>query len=260
MSDAEDPIGTFDQNVQAVIRLMNFDREVQDLTIGYIEDLHHSLVRVQRIQNEQLNGKRTLDMLRIIRTNDSLRPRYQLILNQAVVLLVSYFGSALGSLFRFAVARAIAGADRRILSEDINVEVEELLARGDQIQDVLGDMLIQKKDISFQDMKSVSRAFKTYFGIEIVKDDQVNNIIVGQACRHAIVHDGARANSRILRQIENAKPRTLKQQITENEQISFMPSEVEELAQNMKAYAITLHEKIQAYNTALQVDAAQRRT
>ena len=35
MSDAEDPIGTFDQNVQAVIRLMNCDREVQDLTIGY---------------------------------------------------------------------------------------------------------------------------------------------------------------------------------------------------------------------------------
>ena len=89
MSDAEDPLGTFDQNVQAVIRLMNFDREVQDLTIGYIEDLPHSLVRVHRIQNEPLNGKRTLDILRSIRTTDSLRPRYQSYLNQSVLLLAS---------------------------------------------------------------------------------------------------------------------------------------------------------------------------
>ena len=255
MNNAEDPIGTFDQNVQAVVRLMNFDRDIQDLTIGHLEKLHESLVSVQRIQNEQLNGRRTLEILRGIRSNDSLRPRYQLIFNQAVVLLVSYFGSTLSSLFRLAVARAIAGSDKRVLSEDLTVEVAELLSRGDQIQEFLGDMLIQKKDISFQDMKSVGRAFKKYFGIAIEKTDHVNNIILGQACRHAIVHDGGRANARTLRQIENATPRTLKPQIDENEQISFTPTEVEQLASDMRMYAVDLYEKIQAYNAGLQIEA-----
>ena len=259
MNDAEDPIGIFDQNVQAVVRLMNFDREIQDLAIRHLENLHKSLVSMQGIQNEQLNGKRTLEILRGIRTNDSLRSRYQLIFNQAVVLLVSYFGSALGSLFRLAVRQAIAGSDKRVLSEDLSVEVEELLSRGDQIQDVLGDMLIQKKDISFQDMRSVNRAFNKYFGIEIEKTDNVNNIILGQACRHAIVHDGGRANARILRQTDNARPRSLKPQISENEQIDFTPSEVEQLATDMRVYAVALHSKIQSYSIALQADVAARR-
>lgn len=142
MSDTANPIDTFDQNIKAVMRLINFDRDVQDMAIEHLENLHTSLVKVQRIQNEQLNGKRILEILRGIRTNDSLRPRYQLIFNQAVVLLVSYFGSAVGSLFRLAVEQAIAGADKRVLSEELNVEVEELLSRGDQLQEVLGDMLI----------------------------------------------------------------------------------------------------------------------
>lgn len=109
-------------------------------------------------------------------------------------------------------------------------------------------------------MKSVSRAFSRYFGIEIGKNEYVNNIIVGQACRHAIVHDGGRANSRVLRQIENARPRTLKIPIGENEQISFTPAEVEELAQNMRMYAVNLHAQITSYNNALQANVAKQRT
>lgn len=253
MSDttaAKPPIEAFDQNIEAVKRLMDFDRDAQDMVIIEIEKLHHALKEQQNISNDKLNGKRVLDFLKNIRTNDSMRARYELIFNQAVVLLVSYFGSALGDLFRLAVELGIAGADKRILSEELSVDVEELVSRGDQIRDVLGDMLIQKKDISFQDMKSVSRAFNKYFGIEIEKNKNVNNIIVGQACRHAIVHDGGRANSRVLRQIENTKPRTLKTSISENEKISFTPDEITELARNMREYVVDLHEKIMLYKNS----------
>lgn len=191
----------FEQNIQSVRKLMNFDRDVQDFAIEQIEKLHNTLVNVDKIENETRNGKRTLDLLKQIRSNDSLRPRYQIIFNQAIVLLVSYFGSAISDCFRTATQISIALDDKRVLNEELNIEIEELLIRGDQINDVLGDLLIQKKDISFQDMKSVSRAFKEYFGIEIKKDNVVNNIILGQACRHAIVHEGGRVNGRIIRQV-----------------------------------------------------------
>lgn len=247
---ATDPISTFDENIRSVSRLMNFDRDVQDIAIEQLEQLHKTLVEVERISNEQRNGKRTLEILRSIRANDSLRSRYQLIFNQSVVLLVSHFGSALGDLFRLAVAIGVEKGDRRILSEELSLDVEELLSRGEQIHEILGDLLILKKDISFQDMQSVHRAFKKYFGIEMKRDTTVNDIIVGQACRHAIVHDGGRANTRIVRQIADAKPRSLKPDVKENEQLLFTPEEVEELSRHMREYTKILLDRIMRYKKA----------
>lgn len=247
MSTKLSPIVIFDQNIQSVDRLMNFDRDVQDMIIGHIEEFHNTLVNSWGIQQEHLNGKRLLDILRPIRKNDSLRSRYQLIFNQAVVLLVSHFGSALSDLFRYAVEVAIEVEDKRVLSEELTLDIDELLESGDHLHDVLGDMLILKKDISFQDMKSVSRAFKKYFGIEIERDASVNDIILGQACRHAIVHDGGRANSRTLRQTKAARPRSLKTDLRENQQIEFTPEEVEELGKHMRKYVSNLLTQIELY-------------
>lgn len=246
------PLEVFEDNVKAVVKLMNFDRDVQDMALQHIRGLHNTLLDVEKIENEQRNGKRILDILERIREADSLRPRYQLIFNQAVVLLVSYFGSALGNLFRHAVQIGISVEEKRILSEELNLEVEELLSRGDQINEILGDMIILKKDISFQDMKSVARAFRKYFGIEIEKSSTVNNIILGQAARHAIVHDGGKANARIIRQISNATPRKLKPNVVENSEFQFTPDEVEILADEMKTYVESLLRKVEAYNKALE--------
>jgi hypothetical protein len=157
-----------------------------------------------------------------------------------VVLLVSHFGSILSSLFRLAVEYAITKEDIRLFEEELTLDVEELLSRGNQLHEALGDLLIQKKDISFQDMKSVSSTFKKYFGIIIEKNSSVNNIIVGQACRHSIVHEGGRINSRTVKQVANAKPRQLMLTLNENEEIKFSPSDVELLGDEMKKYAKSL--------------------
>lgn len=245
------PLESFERNLESVQKLMNFDRDVQDMAITHIEELHSSLVNGQKITNEQINGKRTLDMLKGIRENDSLRPRYKIIFNQAVVLLVSYFGSAISDCFRLATQIAVESGDKRVLDEELNLEIKELIDRGDQIVDVLGDLLIQKKDISFQDMKSTHRAFRKYFGIEIDRNEIVNNIILGQACRHCIVHEGGRVNRRIIKQIENAKPRNLKPSMRESEQLDFTTDEVEELGGYMKDYVSNLQTGITAYDKSL---------
>lgn len=234
---------------------MNFDRDVQDMAIQQIESLHQQFVS-EGITNEQRNGKRTLDILKGIRTNDSLRPRYKTIFNQAVVLLVSYFGSALSDCFRSATQIAITYREKRILDEDINLKVDEIVSSQDSIGDALGDLIIQKKDISFQDMKSVHRAFKKYFGIEIEKNENVNNIIVGQACRHSIVHEGGRVNSRIVNQVINAKPRSLKPDIKENDNLEFSTDEVHQLGMHMKTYVTDLQLKISEYSKSLNQTGA----
>ena len=83
----------FCKHVEDVNRLITFDELVMAYAINAVENLHVHLKKNYSLK-EQINGARELQMLRNIRDNDSLKPRYSLILNQAIVLLVSYFGSA----------------------------------------------------------------------------------------------------------------------------------------------------------------------
>jgi hypothetical protein len=85
-------VEVFQAHVRSVERLMNFDRDVMEFAIERIEALCGGLKRL-RIDNAHLNGERTLQMLRGYRSHDSLRPRFEAVFNQALVLLSSYFAS-----------------------------------------------------------------------------------------------------------------------------------------------------------------------
>ncbi len=237
---------TFSDNVEAVDKLINFDRDIQDLAIQQIQELSDKLKKAKNITNEQLNGERTLQMLRQIRENDSLRPRYKTIFNQAVVLLISYFGSTIGDVFRYCVIKVINDRQpKKLLKEDLRISIEDICNVMGSFPDDLGDLFISKKDISFQDMKSISRSFSEYVGVKINKDNNVNNIILGQACRHSIVHAGARIDKKLIRQVTDATPRELKPELTESEQIEFGPDEINILSESMKTY---LNELIKSIN------------
>jgi hypothetical protein len=162
--------------------------------------LHQALKENQKIDNPRLNGERTLKLLESIRENDSLRDRYQTIFNQAVVLLVSYFGSAVGDVFRLAIAEELAKkTNTRLLKEELRVTLLEALDAAEDFTDAIPDLFVLKKDISFQDMQSIHRAFEDYVRIQMERNEGVNNIIVGQACRHVIVHKASVVDDRLVR-------------------------------------------------------------
>jgi len=85
-------------------------------------------------------------------------------------------------------------------------------------------------------MQSVDRAFRRYFGVTLEKGQMINDIIVGQACRHAIVHAGAEVNRRLLAQIRAATPRTVKPSLEEGAAIEFSRSEVRAVMKEMLKY------------------------
>lgn len=242
-------VQTFEKNIESVEKLINFDREFMDIAIGSIEKLHEILIAPPHsIGYEQSNGKRTLDMLSSIRRNDSLKSRFSVINNQAIVLLVSYFGSATADLFREAAKVAVeVHQDKRVLNSELKVKVEELIGFGVSIGDSIGDVLITKNSISFQDMKSIQREFKKYFGITIEKDINVNNIILGQACRHSIAHEAGIVNSRVIHQVQGANPRDLKQSLTEGDEIGFTEDEIGIVAKSMCSYVKGLEDHVNHY-------------
>ena len=236
----------FTQHAADVDRLIAFDREVMHVAISTVEDLHRRLVE-KKIDNEQMNGARTLQILKGIRDHGSLKPRYSLILNQAIVLLVSYFGSAVEDIFSFAVTSALrAGSSQRLMKEDMKVTVGDLIEVAANPDDAVVALLIEKKDLSFQDMQAIHRAFRDYVGVEIEKDSIANNIILAQACRHVIVHAGGEVTTRLIRQVSGAIPRDLKEQLNGGSVVQFSQDEVQVVAESMKKYLAALVEKIES--------------
>jgi hypothetical protein len=230
-------VAQFQKHVESVERLMNFDRDVLSFAIDAIEKLEVRLTQHHRLDNPHLSAGTTLKMLRGYREHDSLRPRYETIFNQALVLLVSYFGSSVHDLFREGVNESLTtGKDTALLKEQVKLSLSELREAEFDLRDMAADLLVNAKDISFQDMKSIARAFRDHLNVTIQWDQVVNEIILAQACRHVIVHAGGIVNAQTMRQVSVAKPRQLKPALELGKPVQFSVHEIQQVAASMGTY------------------------
>ena len=232
---------TFSKNVESVHNLMEFDDDVLQFCIIRFSDLARRMEKSGIANRLTLTTNRSLDELKRIRTNQSLRPQYEEIFNQSLVLLVSYFGSSIRDLFKVTFIFALdSGKLGKLGEQDIKISLADLHITGDDLSGKLADIFALQKDISFQDMQSIARAFDQYLGFKPQRDNHVNNIILAQACRHAIVHNGSKADAKLLKQIADAKPRNIKQTLSFDQKIQFDPSEIKLIGESMKHYMHTL--------------------
>lgn len=249
MSSLAQIVAAFGTNIRGVEKLVNFDRDLLGFTITQLQDLQ-SRLKEQGYDNPGLKVGRTLEIISQVRRNDSLRPRYSTIFNQAIVLLVSYFASTLGDMFRYGISAKLENEDTgAIFDEEIKFTLLELKERDWNLRGVAPDLLIAKKDLTFQDMRATHRAFKTYLDVTVDRDRQVNNIILAQACRHAIVHAGGQVTDRTIRQLASALPRDVKTDLEVGIPLQFEPEEVEFIANEMQLYIESLASKIEGVHS-----------
>src|ERR1044071_6944873 len=97
-------IAGFRKNVAAVEELLDFDRFILDFAIEGMRSAAAKLRDELKAHNAAKVVENRLGALETVRRHDSLRPKYQTIFNQCVVLLVSYFGSTLPEIFCAAVS------------------------------------------------------------------------------------------------------------------------------------------------------------
>lgn len=228
---------TFQTNTASVRSLMQFDEVVLQFAIRQLENLQERLTRVHQIDNARLDVSQALEVLRKIRINDSLSIQYKQVLNQCNVLLVSYFSSAISDVFKASIAEAVRdGGDETLLKQEIKISLREVREIGSELLERSGELLAAHRDFSFQDMQSISKAFREYFSISIPQDEMVNDLICSQACRHAIVHCGAIVDRKMVGQLRNAHPRTLKPKISEGDRIQLSESEIGLVGDRMKMF------------------------
>jgi hypothetical protein len=216
----------FKKSADDVDKLMNFDRDFQQVAIDLLEKLHAKLLK-NGFESEHKNGGRELQILRDVKSNDSVREKYKTIFNQGIVLLVSHFASALSDLFREGVnAELEASSNAHLMAEEVKLSFADLKERDWNLRESAADMLIAKYDFSFQDMGATVKAFDRYCGVVIPRDENMNNVIIAQACRHVIVHAGGRVSEKAVKQVSKSIPRTLKVELFENSEIEFTAPEV----------------------------------
>lgn len=220
MITAMTPLERFKSNLAQVDRLVNFDREVLHVALSAVEALHERLK--DQFGDERMNGRRALQVIGGIRDNNTLRANYKAIYNQAVVLLVSHFASALGDVFRDAVAARLDTMDSgKLLDEEFKLTVSELRDRDWSLKGAIPDLLIAKHDLTFQDMGATARAFQNYTNLNTPRGECMHNIIAAQACRHVIVHAGGRVSEKTIRQVAKASPRLVKPVLNVDEVVTF---------------------------------------
>ena len=242
----------FENNIQDVYKLIEFDSLILKHTLRMLNDLDAKLRKLNNIDNPNLLPGNAIKNITNIQTNKSLRPHYKTMYNQSIVLLVSLFASAISDLFKeglnqLAQTHSSTKLTKKeldsFMKEELKLTVKEVIAYGGTLSEHIGDIIADKQGISFQDMKSINRAFRTFFSFDIEHDFNVNNIIIAQASRHVIVHSGAIVNQRTLNQVSKAQPRSVKSDLSDTTHIQFEPSEIKEVGESMLAYFKALKRK-----------------
>jgi len=231
-------IENFEDNIKSVYRLMNFDEEVVVFCIERLEKVDSFLKKHRMDNHTSCSVKQILNQLKKIKKHESLADRYSIMLNQCVVLLVSYFASAIHDIFSIGLTYKIKkGREVKILDKDgVKLGTKELYELYFESFNTIGDLIANKKQMSFQDTQSIADAFNDYLDYKPIKDKNVNNIILALACRHAFVHSSGIVNKKTINQISNAKPRDIKKKLNENDKIQFEPDEIKQIGKSMLAY------------------------
>jgi len=238
------PLSAFVGQVDSVRELLVFDQFVLEHVVGGLSGIVDELERRNQ-NNAATTVKNRLDAVANIRKAGSLRPRYETIFNQCVVLLVSYFGSTVGDLFRLAIDKSLSsGVDVPVANEIVEIDWRTLSQDTTGHSSLVARLVVGKQKITFQDMGGIVRAFDKNLGIQLQRNEAMNDIILGQAARHAIVHAGATIDGHMRNQVRSAVPRTLKGTLVEGQPLSFTPEEVNVLANQMIAFVTDATEQV----------------
>jgi hypothetical protein len=231
-------------NQSRVGDLLSFDDAILNYCILALKHLEERLRNNEevKITVAPLLPAGTIKALEGIREHESFREQYAQMFNQCLVLSVSYFTSALHSIFVKAVNHACCCCPDllSVKKGDIKFTFAELRACEFNLVDHLGELIVNKKDVSFQNIEGALQAFKDFLGVEIESDQHVHNVILALASRHVIVHSLGVTDQKFLSLLDHAPNRSVKRLLGFEYPLFFEPAEIHSIQQSMDVVLSTL--------------------
>lgn len=232
----------FEEQLDKVLNIIEFDREYLQITIDQLEEHKDALIKFG-IENKRYHPDSPINLLKTLIRSGPSQSKYQPVYNQCLVLQISHFASAISAIFNESLSHylekpALISAKAKNL--EFRFKLGELIELEYDLSTEIGQIIARKSDISFQDMKSLAKAFDTFFSVKIEKNVNVDNIIAAQALRHVIVHNGEVVDERCLRQLQSASRRTFYREIETGSKIAIHRKHIEAVKKSMLSYASNL--------------------
>lgn len=238
LNEYQQILNSFDSQINKILKISEFDRDILGQVIESLSELDERLAS-KGIDGSHFRPGFAISLLNSLYNHGHERARYKPIFNQSIVLLVSYFGSAIGDIFRASVSSLLQNPDnlkKNIARIELKFTLKELSILKFNLEEDVGELIIRKTDISFQDMQSIQRVFNDYFGIKMDWDDAVSNIILSQACRHVIVHNSEVVDAKCMNQIRDTSNRVVQKEIKQGDTLSFTIEDIELISKSMLSY------------------------
>ncbi len=235
-------LDSFKEQLDKVLNIIEFDREYLQIAIDQLERHKDELVKFG-LENKRYHPDSQINLLKTLVRSGPSQSKYQPVFNQCLVLQVSHFASAISSTFNESLSHYLENPT--LISEkaenlEFRFRLSELIELEYDLSTAIGQIIARKSDISFQDMKSITNAFETFFSVEIKKNVDVDNIIAAQALRHVIVHNGEVVDQKCLRQLQSAGKRNFYRNIKIRSKIAIQREHIETVQKSMLSYVDNL--------------------
>lgn len=193
----------FSYNLNEIDKINKLGNDVIELTVDLLLSLKE--------QNEQLTAfvpykeklDNTISQIRNLKTHKIVADKYQVIFNQSVVLIISTFEIFLSE-FVTEVANNMSEMIKWNEKEKISINPTDYYYTDISFGRIVLKHIKQK--YSFQDIQSIRRLIKDYFGFEInIPKDDLDDLIFYQAARNAIVHNLSQVDEEFRNQIRTTK-------------------------------------------------------
>ncbi|TVL96433.1 MAG: hypothetical protein CV087_23765 [Candidatus Brocadia sp. WS118] len=176
----QNAIAKFELQISSVFKIIEFDKEYLEIVVRQLEEHKEKLIRLGITTNPMHHPTAQIEFLKSLIKSGPKQSKYQPVYNQCLVLLVSYFASAVNSILNEGLNHYLNNNDTlpdNIANQEFKLSLRELQDLQFDLSEEIGSVIVRKSDISFQDMKSIKRAFEQFLGITIQKDENVDNII-----------------------------------------------------------------------------------
>jgi serine/threonine protein kinase len=210
---------------------------MQDLYIRALESIEHRIIDANFTKKHPLlkplqNG---ILSLKTIREHNSSSPYYEIVYNQSVVLLVSYFESTLEDLFINILSIKISDGTLNYPTNKIKLNLKELCELITNHENI-PKVWLSQNEINFQNINHAEATFKDYFGILSCGDKHIDNIKMGALCRHIIVHSGEIISQNNVEAAKKIIHRDIMGKFTAGDKIRFEPEEITKICESMETY------------------------
>lgn len=204
METLEEVHSNFIQNLKMVEQIVNIGTDVGDLSVEFLEDLKKSHEDMEGFYDYKRKLERVISQIQNIKDAQQLVKKYEIIRNQAIVLIVENFESFLNDCVKVMIdhyPNVIKWPDGK---KNFAVEVDIL--RYTAVPTV-GDLVLtslKREGVNFQDLQSTLKFFEDYLRTKInLSDSDKDRVIFAQAFRNIIVHNGSTVDHRFSAQIRN---------------------------------------------------------